>query len=71
MKEDIQESGIVVKGYVGTWYILDTLENDNNKQYILEHEEYGDSVSLLLTDDKFNCINEVDQDNYYISRFSK
>lgn len=68
VKEDIQKEGIVIKGHSGTWHILETWEN---KQYLLEHEQYGCDVNLLLTDDKFNWIKEVDQDTYYDLKYDK
>lgn len=61
---------IAVEGHVGTWYVVDKTEVNDEKFFLLEHEEYGDEAACvavnehgkLVAEDLWNSFDEDFQD---------
>ena len=47
-------SRIKIRGYIGTWYVIDKAEHPITRKpiYLLEHEKYGDEVAGIIVDQK-------------------
>ena len=45
---------IKIEGYIGKWYIIDTMENP--KLYLLEHSTWGDYSPCLIVDENYNVV---------------
>ncbi len=52
----LAKENIVLKGHIGTWYVIDEINYKGSKYYILEHEQYGDMTSHKIIDSKLNII---------------
>lgn len=53
LKESLNKDseGIEVEGHIGTWYVIDTIIDDEKGElFLLEHEEYGDEASCVIVD---------------------
>lgn len=48
------EGGIVVKGHVGTWYVIDRMTKHGQTYKLLESEVYGDEAPCLIVTEKTN-----------------
>ena len=46
---------IKIKGYYGTWYVIDAALY-GEWYFLLEHETYGDEVASLIVDSEGNVI---------------
>lgn len=44
----MKTDGIVVKGHIGTWYVIDELPERG--LFLLEHETYGDEAACVIVD---------------------
>ena len=47
---------IIVFGFIGTWYVIDTKIYFGTTLYLLEHETYGDDTSSIIIDENYNVI---------------
>ena len=48
----MQRNGIIVEGFIGTWYIIDEVGRGDNTYYLLESEVYGeDTPCIAIRDD--------------------
>ena len=47
---------IIIEGYSGTWYVIDTHTADGTTLFLLESEIYGDETSCLIVDENRNLI---------------
>lgn len=48
MKITKSSENIKIKGYKGTWYVIDMSYYWGNKVFLLESEQYGDEVSAII-----------------------
>lgn len=49
----INKTKIVIKGHVGTWYVIDETIIMGYKYYLLEHETFGEDAACICIDE--NC----------------
>ena len=66
-----KRDNIKVKGYKGTWYIIDEAFIQAKKVYLLESEVWGEDVPALVVDKNLNvlldeCYNGFDDYIYMI-----
>lgn len=54
----MKHNGIVVAGYIGTWYVIDSAEFNGKKVFLLESEIFGDEAAGIIVDDKRRVIAE-------------
>lgn len=52
----MKKDGIKIKGYMGTWYVIDESYHKGRKLYLLEHEIYGDETAGLIIDNNTNVV---------------
>ena len=50
VKIDDNSSGIIIKGHIGRWHVIDSCEIDGEKLYLLEHNTYGDEAAGVIVD---------------------
>jgi antirestriction protein ArdC len=57
-KGQITEDGynIEVDGHIGTWYVINAEVVDNEKYFLLEHEEHGDNAACVIVDGDGNLV---------------
>lgn len=56
---------ITIPGHKGTWYIIDTNDEYEFKEYhLLESEQYGDMSPCIIVDNNFNIILEDVQNGF-------
>ena len=48
MNMTIKTENIKIKGYRGTWYVIDSHITSQGTVYLLESEQWGDEVEALL-----------------------
>ena len=60
----VNTSGITVKGYTGTWYVINEAVHNGNAVFLLEHEEHGDEVSGIAVDAECNIVCEAIYDDF-------
>ena len=65
----MKKENIKIKGYRGTWSVIDETIYKGKKVFLLEHEYYGDMTQSLIVDEKLNIIlddvwNGFDELNY-------
>lgn len=48
--------GLVIDGYEGTWYVVDTETVDGKEIFLLENEEYGDETFGIIIDRDRNVL---------------
>lgn len=52
--------GLVIDGYEGTWYVVDTETVDGKDLFLLENEEYGDETfGIIIDKDRNILVDEV------------
>lgn len=44
----MKTEGIKIKGYTGTWYVVDERVQEGQSYYLLESEIYGDEAPALI-----------------------
>ena len=49
---------ITVEGHTGTWYVIDETEINDEKFFLLEHEEYGDEVAAVAVNEQGELVAE-------------
>lgn len=60
MKIGKNSENIKIKGYKGTWYVIDMSYYWGNKLFLLESEQYGDEVaSLIVSESGKVVLNDV------------
>lgn len=42
---------IRVAGHRGTWYVIDEMEANGRRLFLLEHETYGDEAACVIVDE--------------------
>ena len=52
----MKKENIKIKGYRGTWSVIDETIYMHKKVFLLEHEYYGDMTQSLIVDEKLNVI---------------
>lgn len=52
----MKRENIKIKGYRGTWYVIDESYYNGEKVYLLEHETYGDEAACLIVNEKLEVI---------------
>ena len=48
---NMDTSGLVVSGHVGTWHTIDHMEVDGHTFFLMEHDTYGDEAACLIVDE--------------------
>ena len=52
--------GLVIDGYEGTWYVVDTETIDGKELFLLENEDYGDETfGIIIDKDRNILVDEV------------
>ena len=50
-------SGITIKGYEGTWHVIDSREGKSGRKlFLLEHDKYGDETEGLIVDNYLRVV---------------
>nr|WP_297934569.1 hypothetical protein [uncultured Lachnoclostridium sp.] len=49
---------ITVEGHSGTWYVINETEVNDEKFFLLEHEEYGDTVAAVAVNEQGELVAE-------------
>ena len=52
----MQKDNIKIKGYRGTWYVIDEQLTRFGYAYLLEHEQYGDEAACLIVNKNLDVI---------------
>jgi len=55
---------IGIRGYKGTWYVIDTQIVIGSRYYLLENEQYGDEVPCIIIDERYNIILDEVQNGF-------
>jgi len=55
---EVKLTGVKIKGFIGTWYSIDTTQYKGKTVYLMEHETYGDEAESLIIDEQNNIIRE-------------
>lgn len=51
---------IRIKGYKGTWHVIDSQVILGKKYHLLEHEILGDYSVYLIVDENYNFVSETE-----------
>jgi len=52
----MKKDNISVKGFKGTWYIIDEAYFSGKEVYLLEHEEFGDEAACIIINKELELI---------------
>lgn len=56
MERMTKQTGIKIYCYKGTWGVIGTHAANGRYYYLLENEQFGEDVAMLIVNDKFKVI---------------